>query len=56
MGTSLIAPDAVRAHLQRLLVSERIASADSIARLLKYTVEKTLAGEPGVLKEYTLGD
>lgn len=54
-GTSLIAPDAVRAHLRRLLVSERIASADSIVRLLKYTVEKTLAGEPGALKEYTLG-
>ena len=55
MGTSLIAPDAVRAHLRRLLVSERIASAASIARLLKYTVEKTLSGESGVLKEYTLG-
>ena len=55
MGTSLIAPDAVRAHLRRLLASERIASADSIVRLLKYTVEKTLAGEPGALKEYTLG-
>jgi TolB-like protein/Flp pilus assembly protein TadD len=55
MGTSLIAPDAVRAHLRRLLASERIASADSIVRLLKYTVEKTLAGESGVLKEYTLG-
>jgi TolB-like protein/Flp pilus assembly protein TadD len=55
MGTSLIAPDAVRAHLRRLLLSQRIASADSIARLLKYTVEKTLAGEPGELKEYTLG-
>src|SRR5262245_51707818 len=55
MGTSLIAPDSVRAHLRRLLVSQRIASADSIVRLLKDAVEKTLAGDPGALKEYTLG-
>jgi hypothetical protein len=55
MGTSLIAPDAVRAHLRRLLLSERIAAADSIVRLLKYTVEKTLGGEPGALKEAVHG-
>ena len=49
------APDAVRAQLERILASETFANAGRLSRLLKYVVERTLAGEGDQLKEYALG-
>lgn len=47
--------DDVRAHLHRVLTSAGFLGSESIRRLLAFTVEKTLAGESGQIKEYTLG-
>lgn len=49
------APDDVRAHLQRVMASAGFHNADSIRRLLEFTVEQTLAGSSARIKEYTLG-
>jgi len=50
-----LSPADIRAHLQRVMASAGFISSESIRRLLEYTVEKTLAGESGQIKEYTLG-
>ena len=47
--------DAVREHLGRILASAVFRSSESLRRLLQYTVETTLAGNGGQLKEYTIG-
>ena len=47
--------DAVRAELERILASEPFANAGRLSRLLRYVVDRTLAGEGNQLKEYVLG-
>jgi TolB-like protein len=48
-------PDAVRAELDRILASDAFANAGRLSRLLRFVVERTLAGEGDQLKEYVLG-
>jgi TolB-like protein len=48
-------PDLVREQLDRILSSDVFATAGRHSRLLRYLVERTLAGEGGQLKEYVLG-
>ena len=55
MAHSELSPDDIRAHLGRVMASAGFAGSESIRRLLAFTVEKTLAGESGQIKEYTLG-
>jgi adenylate cyclase len=45
----------VRAELDRLLASKGFATAGRLSKLLRYIVEKTLAGETDQLKEYAVG-
>jgi TolB-like protein len=47
--------DAVRAQLQRILVSPGFTNADRLSRFLRFVVERTLDGEGDQLKEYRLG-
>jgi len=47
--------DAVRAQLERILVSAGFANADRLSRFLRFVVERTLDGEGDQLKEYRLG-
>jgi TolB-like protein len=47
--------DAVRAQLDRLLTSAAFVNAGRLSRLLRFLVERTLAGEGDSLKEYVLG-
>jgi TolB-like protein/tetratricopeptide (TPR) repeat protein len=55
MADSELSLDDVRAHLRRVMTSAGFLGSESIKRLLAFTVEKTLAGESGQIKEYTLG-
>jgi TolB-like protein len=48
-------PDDVRAQLERVLASDVFANAGRHSRLVRYLVERTLAGEGEQLKEYVLG-
>jgi TolB-like protein len=48
-------PDDVRRQLERILGSEAFAGAGRHSRVLRYLVERTLAGEGDQLKEYVLG-
>lgn len=49
-------PDAdIRAELERILASKGFASAGRLTRLLRYVVDKTIAGEADQLKEYAVG-
>jgi TolB-like protein len=45
----------VRAELDRILASKGFATAGRVSKLLRYVVEKTLAGETDQLKEYSVG-
>lgn len=45
----------VRAELDRILATKGFSGAGRLTRLLRYVVEKTLAGEPDQLKEYSVG-
>ena len=45
----------VRAELDRILASKGFATAGRLSKLLRYVVEKTLAGETDQLKEYAVG-
>lgn len=54
MGVS-IAADQVRSELERILGSKGFANAGRMSRLLRYVVDKTLAGEADQLKEYAVG-
>jgi TolB-like protein len=47
--------DAVRAQLERILLSPGFANADRLSRFLRFVVERTLEGEGDQLKEYRLG-
>jgi len=55
MAYAELSQDDIRAHLHRVMASAGFISSESIRRLLAFTVEKTLAGESGQIKEYTLG-
>jgi adenylate cyclase len=48
-------PAAVRSVLERVVASPAFAGSDRMSRLLRYVVERTLAGEGDQLKEYVLG-
>ena len=52
--TPLPEPD-VRAELDRVLASRGFSAAGRMSKLLRYCVEKTLAGETDQLKEYSVG-
>ena len=52
--TTIPEPD-VRAELDRILASKGFATAGRLSKLLRYVVEKTLAGETDQLKEYAVG-
>jgi TolB-like protein len=45
----------VRAEVDRILASKGFTAAGRLSRLLRYVVEKTLAGEADRLKEYAVG-
>lgn len=45
----------VRAELDRILATKGFSSAGRLSKLLRYVVEKTLAGETDQLKEYAVG-
>lgn len=45
----------VCAQIERILASKHFRQAFSLERLLRYVVEKTLAGAPYELKEYVIG-
>jgi adenylate cyclase len=47
-------PD-VRAELDRILAAKGFSSAGRLSKLLRYVVEKTLAGDTDQLKEYCVG-
>ena len=52
--TAIPEPD-VRAELDRILASRGFTSAGRVSKLLRYVVDKTLAGESDQLKEYAVG-
>ena len=45
----------VRAELDRILATKSFSGAGRLSKLLRYVVEKTLAGEADQLKEYVVG-
>ena len=45
----------VRAELDRILASKSFSTAGRISKLLRFVVDKTLAGETDQLKEYSVG-
>ncbi|MEO7143180.1 MAG: tetratricopeptide repeat protein [Bryobacteraceae bacterium] len=51
----VIAPEAVREQLQKILESPIFSQAGRLRRFLEYVVERTLCGETHHLKEYTIG-
>jgi hypothetical protein len=50
-----IAAEAIREELARILASPVFVQSDRLGRFLRYTVERTLAGEAKILKEYLIG-
>ena len=48
-------PAGIREQLERILASDLFASAGRHSRMLRYLVDRTLAGEGDQLKEYVLG-
>jgi adenylate cyclase len=52
--TPIPEPD-IRAELDRILASKGFAAAGRLSRMLRYVVDKTLAGEMDQLKEYSVG-
>lgn len=51
----MVAPNDVRAALDRILAGEGFKNAERLTRFLRFTVERTLSGEGAELKEYRLG-
>jgi TolB-like protein len=45
----------IRDQLERMLASHAFATAPRLRRFLRYVVDRTVAGEGGQLKEYTIG-
>lgn len=54
-GDASIPSGDVQAELERILASKGFAGAGRLSRLLRYLVERTLAGEGDRLKEYAVG-
>jgi adenylate cyclase len=52
--TPPLEPD-IRAELDRILASKGFSSAARLSKLLRYVVDKTLAGDSDQLKEYSVG-
>jgi TolB-like protein len=52
--TPIPEPD-IRTELDRILASKGFATTGRLSKLLRYVVEKTLAGETDQLKEYAVG-
>jgi TolB-like protein len=50
-----ISEDAIHDELSRILESSIFVQSDRLGRFLRFTVEKTLAGEGEMLKEYLIG-
>jgi len=50
-----VASSAVHTYLEKILSSKEFVHSDSLRRFLSYTVEKTIVGDPGSLKESLLG-
>jgi TolB-like protein len=50
-----LSPDRIRAQLELVLAADMFANAGRISRLLRYVVERTVAGEGDQLKEYVVG-
>lgn len=50
-----IPAEAITAQLDRILASKGFTNAGRLSRLLRYVVERTLAGEADQLKEYAVG-
>ncbi|MBZ5622046.1 MAG: hypothetical protein LAQ69_25455 [Acidobacteriia bacterium] len=48
-------PDSVRSQLERVVNSKAFASSARSGKLLRFLVERTLSGDAGGLKEYTIG-
>ena len=48
-------PDEVRAQIERILCSQTLSGSDQLKRFLRLVVERTLNGQPELLKEYNLG-
>lgn len=55
MADGGVPPDAVQAHLEKVLDSATFRGAERSRRLLKFIVEQTLQGRADHLKDYTLG-
>jgi len=55
MVTGLDHAEVVRVNLEKAIASSPFATADRLRRFLRYIVEKSLAGEADVLKEYPIG-
>ena len=55
MADTELPPGLVREHLGRILGGASLGASESLRRLLRYTVETTLAGRGEELKEYTIG-
>lgn len=58
MADAMTAPPSaenVRDQLERVLASHVLASSGQLRRLLRLVVERTLEGQPALLKEYNLG-
>jgi hypothetical protein len=53
--TSLIAEEAVRVQIDRLVRSEVLRNSETLQRLLRYLTEKSLSGGADPLKEYAIG-
>jgi hypothetical protein len=47
--------DDIQSAVHRITSSPQFVHAESLIRLLRYVVDRTLAGEGEFLKEYTLG-
>lgn len=50
-----ISPIAIRSQLARILGSAEFRSSDRLSQFLEFTVEQTLGGHSGELKEYVVG-
>ena len=50
-----VAPSVVHVYLEKILSSKEFVHSDSLRRFLSYTIERTMDGDPGSLKESLLG-
>src|SRR5436309_114045 len=50
-----VEPDAIRQQVDRLIQSKTFQNSEAHRRLLQYLAERTLSGDAGRLKEYTVG-